>query len=115
MSKKGGDDASAQLAQQARSDEQARQARVRNGTDRINALFNGTPVPADTTTNPTTPFGTGGSFPGGVFDRAGATGGAPATPDPLAGNKFGGFTDGFYSNIAKAYQDYATPQLQDQL
>lgn len=104
MSKKGGDDASAQLAQQARSDEQQRQSRVRNGTDRINGLFNGTPIPADTTTNPTTPF-----------DIRGPGQAPAAAPDPLAGNKFGGFNDGFFSNIAKAYQDYATPQLQDQL
>jgi hypothetical protein len=117
MSKKGGDDASAQLAQQARADEQARQSRIRNGTDRINALFDGTPIPADTTSNPTLPFA-GGSFTGDAGNAfASRLGGAPAnaTPDPLAGNKFGGFTDGFYSNIAKAYQDYATPQLQDQL
>lgn len=110
MAKKGGDDASAQLAQQARSDEQARQARVRNGTDRINALFNGTPIPADTTTATNgyaSPF-TGGSF----GDAANAT---PAAPDPLANNTFKGFTDGFYSDIGKAYQDYATPQLQNQL
>ncbi|HEV2155405.1 hypothetical protein [Bradyrhizobium sp.] len=118
MSKKGGDDAAAQLAQQSRSDEQARQAKIRNGTARINALFDGTPVPADTTSTPATQPFAGGSFVGdagnALASRLGGTT-TSTTPDPLAGNTFGGFNDNFYSNIAKSYQDYATPQLQDQL
>lgn len=89
MSKKGGDDAAAANAAQARADEQTRQANVRSGTDRINSLFDGTPMPADKSSN------------------------APAT-DPLAGNTFGGFNDGFYSKIGQAYTDFATPQLQQQ-
>ncbi|WP_439392541.1 hypothetical protein ACRQ5Q_24260 [Bradyrhizobium sp. PMVTL-01] len=116
MSKKGGDDASAQLAQQARADEQARQARIRNGTERINALFNGTPVPADTTTNPTSPLRPSDSFAGDLASRLGVVNGQTSTaPDPLAGNTFKGFNDDFYGGISKAYQDYAMPQLESQL
>lgn len=98
MSKKGGDDAANANAAQASADEAARQARIRSGTDRINALFNGTPIPADTTATPSGP------------DQAAA----PAATDPLAGNTFGGFNDNFYKGIGKAYTDYATPQLQQQ-
>lgn len=101
MGKKGGDDgAAAANAAQARSDEQARQSRVRDGTARINSLFDGTPyTPAPATTGL---FGT----------KVGAT---AASPDPLAGNTFGGFTDDFYNKIGKSYSDFATPQLEDQL
>lgn len=112
MAKKGGDDAAAANAAQARADEQQRQANIRNGTDRINALFDGTPIPADTTSTGAPNLGNsfmsrvaGGLFPGT----------ASATPDPLAGNTFKGFTPDFYTSIGKAYSDYATPQLEDQL
>jgi hypothetical protein len=101
MSKKGGDDAAAANAAQARADEQTRQANVRSGTARINSLFDGTPIPADKSTaaQPT-------------WDASGNP--VPAAADPLAGNTFGGFNDGFYSKIGQAYTDYATPQLQQQ-
>jgi hypothetical protein len=114
MSKKGGDDAAAANAAQARADEQARQARVRSGTARINALFDGTPIPADAAA-PTEAGGAGG-FAGDLAGAlAGRGAGTTATPDPLAGNKFGGFTDDFFKKQGKAYSDYATPQLEDQL
>jgi hypothetical protein len=103
VAKKGGDDAANANATQAAADEATRQANVRSGTARINALFNGTPVPADTST--TSPAAFGDSLP--------SVGGTTA-PDPLAGNTFGGFTDDFYKGIGKAYQDYATPQLEQQ-
>lgn len=107
MAKKGGDDAAAANAAQARSDEQARQARVRGGTARINALFDGTPVPA---TMSGSPIETGGSKLASLFRAS-----EPTAPDPLAGNTFGGFTEDFYKGREKAYSDYATPQLEDQL
>ncbi|MDI1263859.1 MAG: hypothetical protein PS018_11440 [bacterium] len=104
MAKKGGDDAAAANAAQARSDEQARQSRIRSGTARIKAVFDGTPIPADTSTT-TNPLGF--KVPGQAE--------APATPDPLAGNTFGGFTDDFFKQRRQDYQNFATPQLEDQL
>lgn len=113
MAKKGGDDAAAQVAAQARADEQARQARVRDGTARINSLFDGTPY-----TPPASPMdGLRGAFskiPGvGGFIANALPGSGPAA-NPLEGNKFGGFTDDFYKGREKAYTDFATPQLEDQ-
>lgn len=104
MAKKGGDDAAAANAAQARADEQARQDKVRLGTAKINSLFDGTPAPV--TPAAASPFG-----------REGMLGGAPAAsgPDPLAGNTFKGFTEDFYKGREKAYSDFATPQLEDQL
>ncbi|WP_316397348.1 hypothetical protein [Bradyrhizobium sp. 33ap4] len=106
MAKKGGDDAAAQNAAQARADEQARQANIRNGTARINALFDGTPVPALTTSSGTPPD---------LSHAMGGTDSTSATPDPLAGNTFKGFTDDFFKGVGNAYTQYATPQLEDQL
>lgn len=107
MGKKGGDDAAAQVAAQARADEQARQQRVRTGTARINSLFDGTPIPA------------GASSPqfGDMLGLRRDEGGAPtgAMPDPLAGNTFKGFNSDFYKSIRDSYSNYATPQLEDQL
>lgn len=105
MSKKGGDDAANANAQQAAADEAKRQASITDGTNRINSLFSGTKY---------TPPAPDPNAPGG--GSAGGVGGTTATPapDPLAGNTFGGFTDDFYNKIGKAYQDYATPQLQQQ-
>lgn len=101
MAKKGGgDDAAAANAAQARADEQARQDKVRTGTAKINSLFDGTPYVAPTSTAP------GFRGDGPPVDTG---------PDPLAGNTFGGFTEDFYKGREKAYSDFATPQLEDQL
>jgi hypothetical protein len=117
MSKKGGDDAANANAQQAAADEATRQTNIRQGTAKINALFDGTPMPADpSSTGPANPFA---AFAGqdnmfGPIGSAATRSGSTAGPDPLAGNTFGGFTDAFYNKIGKAYQDYATPQLEQQ-
>jgi hypothetical protein len=107
MAKKGGDDAAAANAAQARADEQARQAKVRTGTAKINSLFDGTPYVA-----PVEPVSPLAGVRGGMFGQQAA---APTGPDPLAGNTFGGFTEDFYKGREKAYSDFATPQLEDQL
>lgn len=104
MAKKGGDDAAAANAAQARSDEAARQARVRSGTARVNSLFDGTPMPVATASSP---YGELGDKLSGTFKPDTTLG--PATP-----NTFGGFTDDFYKGREKAYTDFATPQLEDQ-
>ncbi|WP_035676026.1 hypothetical protein [Bradyrhizobium liaoningense] len=111
MALKGGsDDAAARNAAQARADEQARQAKVRTGTAKINALFDGTPYTPPVA--PENPFGVGGRFgPAGLIGQDTT----PTTPDPLAGNTFKGFTEDFYKGREKAYSDFATPQLEDQL
>lgn len=102
MGLKGGDDAAAANAAQARADEKARQDKVRLGTAKINSLFDGTPyvAPADTAL----------PYESRMPDAVGESG-----PDPLAGNTFGGFTENFYKGREKAYSDFATPQLEDQL
>lgn len=111
MAKKGGDDAAAANAAQARSDEQARQSRVRAGTARINSLFDGTPMPATAATP-----GGEGSLPsiGEAFGKAPGDTGVLAPAAGSTPNSFGGFTDDFYKGREKAYTDFATPQLEDQ-
>lgn len=111
MGKKGGDDAAAQAAAQARADEQARQARIRTGTARINALFDGKPIPADGSN----PLGTFKGVPvlGDILGKIPGLNGGGA--DPLAGNTFKGFTDDFFKGIRDSYSNYATPQLESQL
>lgn len=107
MAKKGGgDDAAAANAAQARADEQARQDKVRTGTAKINSLFDGTPY----TPPPTDPNSL-------TWQQRARPDLIPAdtSPDPLAGNTFGGFTDDFYKGREKAYSNFATPQLEDQL
>jgi hypothetical protein len=106
MAKKGGDDAAAANAAQARADEQARQAKVRTGTAKINSLFDGTPY---------TPPDTASTSPLARERMAGLDAPVEPGPDPLAGNTFGGFTEDFYKGREKAYSDFATPQLEDQL
>lgn len=117
MSKK---DTGANEAKQARIDENARQARIRAGTQRINGIFDGAPAGALTPVAPTGGamnwdsgeyydangnrlHGTVGSF--GRADEA-FTKTATATP--------GQFTDDFFNGRKQAYLNYADPQLQDQ-
>jgi hypothetical protein len=106
VAKKGGDDAAAANAAQARSDEAARQASIRDGTSRINSLFDGTPYTPPASTKP---VGFGDKL-AGIGHNGGPALDAPATP-----NSFGGFTEDFYKGREKAYSDFATPQLEDQL
>jgi len=113
VAKKGGDDAAAQQAAQARADEAARQAKIRDGTARINSLFDGTPYKP-----PASPFADAlGRIPGldkipGLNNIPGLSG--PTTETPATANTFKGFTDDFYKGREKAYSDFATPQLEDQ-
>lgn len=103
-------------AAQARSDEAARQASIRSGTDRINSIFDG-----GTTRDLVTPTGKATDFSKGDYYDADGNKvnrfvtkfddeqiyGAPHTDA-------GQFTDDFYNKQKQAYLDYATPQLEDQ-
>lgn len=117
MGTKSSDDASNATAAAAAAAEATRQANITAGTNNINALFAGTPDPnlpggANAPAAPTSgPLVTG--IPGVTNYRLPGT--TPAAPsDPLAGNTFGGFTDAFYNQEGQDYQDYATPQLEQQ-
>lgn len=126
-----------------REQEQARQARIRDGMARIDELFNG----HDVTTNSAqrvTPHARWGMTPGTYFDDSGqqimfdsknqsrARNGAFSVKTPkgkiaLPANLYatdprltavtshvGGFGDEFFDKRAKAYQDFALPQVQQQ-
>lgn len=112
----GGGKSGGNEADQARKDEAARQATVRAGTNRINAIFDG-----GTSSDLVSPTGQPIDFStGNYYDANGnkLTGkltkfdneqvySAPKS-DP------GQFTDDFYNKQKQAYIDYATPQLEDQ-
>jgi hypothetical protein len=87
MGGKGGGNNNA--AAMARADEQARQDKIRNGTSRINAIFDGGVPP---------PMANG---PGGEMIAA------PANP-------MAGFNDRFYKNRRDSFTAYAKPQLDEQ-
>jgi hypothetical protein len=103
MSKKGSSDNSAQIAAQARADEQQRQATIRDGTARINALFDGTPY-----TPATSATAASGGRGGGKED------GTAVDSTPFDNGGFTGFNDAFYNGRQQAYLDYALPQLDQQ-
>ena len=113
-------------AAQARKDEQERQARIRQGTSRINGIFDGTgpgkdPISAGTAYDPTRSYykadgslwspttGVNEAYAGREFSQAAGSG-------QLFGDlqRTGGFNDAFFDGRRKAYIDYAQPQLQDQ-
>lgn len=134
MSKdKGGGDE----AKKARQTEEARQAQIRQGTSRINSIFDGGTV-ATGAVDPNAaydPTKTYYNADGSVWSpAAGSSGGSPfdfmpgrGAGDPAkqyaAAVKKGlysgvqtqpGFTDDFYNGLKQSYLDYADPQLEDQ-
>ncbi|MGO3933454.1 hypothetical protein [Rhodopseudomonas pseudopalustris] len=112
MAKKGGGDNSAQIAAQARQDEQARQAKIRDGTARINSMFDGTPYAPIAAPAPQMSIGDAKAFVATGGAAGGPTPAAPAAPFDNGG--FGGFTDDFYNGRRDAYLKYALPQLDQQ-
>jgi hypothetical protein len=98
MGKKGG---SNKEAARARQDEQERQARIRAGTERVNAIFDGGTVGGTTTR----------AAPTNVVETL--TGGR-VLPGQPAETFNGAFTDDFFKQRRQSFLDYATPQLEDQ-
>lgn len=112
MSGKGGGNE----ADQARKDEAARQAQIRAGTNRVNAIFDGGSVgDLVSPTGKPMDFSTGDYYDANGNKLTGKVNSfdneqvytAPKT-EP------GQFTDDFYNGRKQAYIDYATPQLEDQ-
>lgn len=121
-------------ADQARNDENERQAQIRRGTNRINQIFDGvTGVagPAATTYDPTKTYYTadGNTYSPSTDDGHGLGNGNPfgtADPNQFAAGRVaqgklfsdrttsGGFDDTFYNGRKQAYLDYANPQLEKQ-
>lgn len=136
--KGGGKGGSSDYADQARADEEERQARIREGTDRINQTFNGTLAGVNPAAayDPTQTYYTASGEvyrppssdyrePTSTEKMFGVTRGDPgsgANPNDLLakGQLFtgtqqqGGFDDNFYNARRQAYLDYANPQLQRQ-
>lgn len=106
MGKKSGSDNGAAAA---RADEQARQERIRAGTERINRIFDGGPAIAPGA--PQVPqLGIGGMF--GDAAQKLVDGMIPGSPGVDATP--GAFGEDFYKGREKAYTDYALPQLDKQ-
>jgi len=129
-------------AAEARKDEQERQSRIREGTNRINAIFDGgargvNALGKDAEYDPgATYYNADGSVWAPTDAQAGGApslgnmfgGSRSTTADPQAqfaklleaGALFsgrtegGGFDDDFFSGRRQAYLDYASPQLEDQ-
>lgn len=112
----GGKNSGNDEAEQARKDENARQAQIRAGTANINAIFDG-----GTSRQLITPTGKALDFDSGEYYDANGNRlhgkintfdneqvyGAPTT-------QAGQFNDAFFDKIKQGYIDYATPQLQQQ-
>lgn len=124
-------------AKAARADEVARQERIRQGTSRINSIFDGgtyvtDQLGTDATYDPTKTYY---NADGTAWSPSSSSSGLDLT-DPTSwgtssaakqfasavkdGSLYGGtatsdgFTDDYYASQRQAYSDYATPQLQDQ-
>jgi hypothetical protein len=115
--------AAADEAAQARKDEQARQDAIRQGTTRINSIFDGGTVgdgalAAGTAYNPTGTYynadGTAWSPTGkGSAEKQFST--ALSNGSLFSGAKTNtGFNDAFYNGRQQAFLDYANPQLESQ-
>lgn len=127
MAKKGSNEAAL-----ARADEQARQQRIREGTTRINSIFDGGTfgsglLDTSATFDPTaTYYNADGSVwaPAGQITSGRRTTGKTAAQQfadaVKAGQLFSGtsstpgFNDQFFTDRRDAYLGYATPQLEDQ-
>lgn len=125
-------------ANQSRQDEEERQGTIREGTNRINSIFNGqtSGINPATAYDPTKTYYTASGevyrppsddyrAPTGVESMFGITrgdAGSGANPNDLLGKgqlftgtqQSGGFDDAFYQNRRNAYMDYANPQLERQ-
>ena len=114
----GGKSAGGGEAEKARSEEQKRQASIREGTARINTIFDGglTPGTAIAPTGKALNFDSGdyydvtgkkltGSITGFDNEKVYGTPGAPVA---------GSFGEDFFAGRKKAFMDYASPQLEDQ-
>lgn len=108
----GGDDASGEIRRQ----EEERQARIKEGTNRINQIFGGD-ISTDVVTQVPHHYENGP----GHFTNEGRTlmpGGPVTTYSPLTIQKKshvpGQYTDDFYHGLEQNYSDYYRPQLQRQ-
>lgn len=130
MSKKGG----SKVAEQTRADELARQKRIREGTARINAIFDGgtyvsDPVASDATYDPsktyyksdgsvwTSPTGSSGTFADVIASAKGKSTWGDAVKNGLytsVNTTPGQFGDDFFAQRQQSYLDYAKPQINDQ-
>lgn len=119
-------------ARRAREDEQARQARIREGTQRINTIFDGGltgsgKLGAGAQFDPSKQYFTAdgrawtppNSGPPSLFGASGA-GGTSFEDMVKAGKLFtgtenrSGFDDSFFEGRRNAFLDYSRPQLQEQ-
>lgn len=118
MAKKGGNNAAAE----ARADEQQRQARVREGTSRIDQIFSGTGVKKGV--NPVDPnqvvydgsqqyYDASGNAVDMASRQLSATG-VPQFYSNVETTPSSGFNDAFFDKRKQAYIDYADPQLEQQ-
>ena len=113
----------------ARADEQARQDKIRAGTQRINGIFDGTASGkrgVNPVTGPLDPNRTYYNADGTVYSPQGGRQGRGqmAAPDVYEGvvdnaqntaaGVFNGFNDQFFNGRRQAYIDYAQPQLDTQ-
>lgn len=115
----GGDDGSDEAAK-ARRAENARQARIRLGTSRVNSIFDGGAYGTDKLAegaafDPNATYYDGAGNPLTGLSRRAFDKRLDEVDGIFAGSKSNtGFDDNFFAGRRQAYMDYATPQLEDQ-